>query len=442
MITFFIKSTICLVVLYGFYHFFLRNQKILLFNRFYLIFSLVLSMIIPLIVIPVKSNFTINNTIERFNISTEQLVNSSAISEITTPLLTFQNILTALFIFVSFILITRFALNIFRILRKILLSKKIHNLKTSIVLIREKTLPYSFFKYIFVNQSDFENGKIEPELLMHEEAHCEQYHSIDILIIEIVNIFLWFNPAIWLFRKEILLNHEYYADGKVLTDRDTSDYQHLLLNVLLRNNSNYLVSNFKYSLIKNRIIMMTKSKPNDNAILRKIIGISVFLLLSVALTFSKESVLNTGNSNNANKDWIILPRNEKPELFPIIKGEYIEIPRTFGEKNINPITKDEIVHYGIDIKAKFGTDVMATAGGHVIKASWEDNYGNTIVIDHGDGYQSLYAHLKDLSVKNGDSVTKGQTIGHVGSTGLSTGPHLHFEIRLKGENVNPMKYLK
>ena len=153
-------------------------------------------------------------------------------------------------------------------------------------------MPYSFFRFIFVNQSDFENGKIEKELLMHEEAHCLQYHSVDIIIIELLNVFLWFNPVIWLFRKSILLNHEYYADNKVLTYKDPIDYQQLLLNILLRNNSNYLVSNFKYSLIKSRINMMTKSNPLHNSILRKFSAISLFLIMAITLTFSQEIIKN------------------------------------------------------------------------------------------------------------------------------------------------------
>ena len=118
MITFLIKSTACLIVLYGFYHIFLRHQKILLFNRFYLIFSLVFSMIIPLIVIPVKSNFPINTTFERFTLNTGQLIQGEAIIENSPSIFTFQNILIALFIIISSILLIRFALNIFRIFRK------------------------------------------------------------------------------------------------------------------------------------------------------------------------------------------------------------------------------------------------------------------------------------------------------------------------------------
>lgn len=188
--------------------------------------------------------------------------------------------------------------------------------------------------------------------------------------------------------------------------------------------------------------MITKSKPSNNAIFRKATGIIVFLLIGIALTFSKGNELLINNAQLIH-DPISAPGNVNPELFPIKKGEYTEISRNFGQKSIHPVSKEEIVHNGIDIKAKLGTDVMATAGGKVIKAGWEDKgYGNLIVIDHGDNYQSLYAHLNDVNVKIGDLISKGQVIGHVGSSGLSTGPHLHFEISLKGDKVNPTTLLK
>jgi murein DD-endopeptidase MepM/ murein hydrolase activator NlpD len=141
---------------------------------------------------------------------------------------------------------------------------------------------------------------------------------------------------------------------------------------------------------------------------------------------------------------VTMPVYEKPELFPINKGEYDGLPFTIREKRVSPVNKkDTVIHYGFDIEAKLGTVVMATAGGKVIKASWDDKgFGNLVVIDHGEGYQSWYAHLQDFSVNNGDPVVKGQTIGHVGKSGISTGPHLHFEIRLNGTSVDPMIYLK
>lgn len=443
MIAFFIKSTICLIIFYSFYHCFLRDQKILLFNRLYLNLSLILSVLIPLIDIPVKSIYNITDSIEKFNFTIDHVRETTLATYTSSGQIPLQKIIIAFFIIISLMLLTRFGSNMIKIVLTILKSNKIKSNRTTVVLINERILPYSFFKYVFVNRADFEEGKIEKELLLHEEAHCEQFHSIDIIIVELLNIILWFNPAIWLIRKEIMLNHEYYADSVVLTAEDSIDYQQLLFNVLLQNNANYLVNNFNFSSIKKRIIMITKNTPSNNAIYRKVTGILIFLFIGISLTLSKENVLVTKIISSQSDHTVNIPAREKPKLFPIRKGEYSELPGTFGEKIINPVTKDQVVHYGVDIKANMGTDVLATAGGKVIKAGWEDKgYGNMIVIDHGEDYQSLYAHLKDVNVKIGDSVTAGQVIGHIGTTGMSTGPHLHFAISLKGDRVNPLTILK
>jgi beta-lactamase regulating signal transducer with metallopeptidase domain len=298
MIEFLIKSTVCLVVLYGFFHIFLSNHKTLLFNRFYLMFSVVFSLIIPLIRIPIKSNISlITNSLDNLTFTTGHFIQQKEIVENATPLFTYQNILIVLVIIISSVLLIRFAFNIFKIIRKIIKCKKVDRLKISLVLVEEKTLPYSFFRYIFVNRSDFENGKIEKELLIHEETHCLQYHSIDVLILELVNIFLWFNPVIWLFRKAILLNHEYYADNKVLANNESFNYHQLLINLVIQNSTNYLVSGFKCSLIKNRLIMMTRSGTSNNVFLRKITAISLFLFLGIAFTFSQVNKLNSEAPN-------------------------------------------------------------------------------------------------------------------------------------------------
>jgi bla regulator protein blaR1 len=299
MILFFIKSTVCLFMLYGFYHFFLRNQKILLFNRFYLVFSLFFSIITSLIVIPVKSDYALNANIDKFTTTTGYFIKGNTIIENTYALFTFQNILFSFYVVITSILLIRFALNIFRLLNKIKKNKKVFYQKTSLVLTRERSLPYSFFKYVFVNRSDYENGKIEKELLMHEEAHGLQYHSIDIIIIELINVFLWFNPAIWLIKKAILLNHEFLADSTVLSTVELADYQYTLLNLVLRNNSTCLASNFNYSLTKKRLIMMNKETKKNCAILRKVTIIPLFLILVVTLTFSREN-LNNGQKEGAN----------------------------------------------------------------------------------------------------------------------------------------------
>ncbi|MCB9294962.1 MAG: peptidoglycan DD-metalloendopeptidase family protein [Lewinellaceae bacterium] len=111
----------------------------------------------------------------------------------------------------------------------------------------------------------------------------------------------------------------------------------------------------------------------------------------------------------------------------------------FGMR-IHPIYKVPKMHYGIDFTAPRGTPIQATGAGKVIKADRVSGYGNQVVIDHGFGYQTSYAHMKSISVKEGQQVKRGQQIGLVGSTGTSTAPHCHYEVIYKGNKVNPIHY--
>ncbi len=107
----------------------------------------------------------------------------------------------------------------------------------------------------------------------------------------------------------------------------------------------------------------------------------------------------------------------------------------------DPFTGRRAFHSGIDFPAPQGTPIYASAGGKVIKAAWHHDYGNKIEIDHGNGLVTRYAHTYKMFVKAGDVVSPGQRIAVVGTTGRSTGPHLHFEILENGQFVNPAHYL-
>ena len=134
------------------------------------------------------------------------------------------------------------------------------------------------------------------------------------------------------------------------------------------------------------------------------------------------------------------PSGEIPSMFPLPEQYKEEITWGFHEKAIHPFSKQETLHEGLDIAAPLGTPVFAVASGVIKKAELLGGWGNLVVIEHADGYASFYAHLEGFKVKSGDKVTKGQVVATVGSTGISTGHHLHFELRKEGVKVNPEEY--
>ncbi|MFN4834313.1 MAG: murein hydrolase activator EnvC family protein [Pseudanabaena sp.] len=135
-------------------------------------------------------------------------------------------------------------------------------------------------------------------------------------------------------------------------------------------------------------------------------------------------------------DGLILPPGTGQLMYPTIGP----VTSNFGWRT-HPILGTERFHAGIDFGADYGSLIYASEQGRVIYADWYGGYGNAVIVDHGNGMTTLYAHCSDLYVKDGDVVAKGQPIAAVGSTGFSTGPHLHFELRANGEPIDPAAYL-
>ncbi|WP_419849546.1 peptidoglycan DD-metalloendopeptidase family protein [Candidatus Poriferisocius sp.] len=127
-----------------------------------------------------------------------------------------------------------------------------------------------------------------------------------------------------------------------------------------------------------------------------------------------------------------------PEFFRPVTGEVVS---GFGNR-VHPIFGNVRFHAGLDFANNMGDPISAAASGTVIQVKYREGYGNTIIVDHGGGWTTLYAHLSQYNVSLNQEVEIGQTIGFIGSTGWSTGPHLHFEVRYRGSPRDPAKYLK
>lgn len=123
---------------------------------------------------------------------------------------------------------------------------------------------------------------------------------------------------------------------------------------------------------------------------------------------------------------------------PVEKGW---ISSNYGWRT-NPFSGRRAFHGGVDIAAKWGAETIAVASGVVVHAGLNGGYGYLVEINHGDGYVTRYAHNEEILVKQGDTVNQGQVIARVGSTGFSTGPHVHFEVLRKGKTINPVKYMR
>ena len=133
----------------------------------------------------------------------------------------------------------------------------------------------------------------------------------------------------------------------------------------------------------------------------------------------------------------------RPTGHPVPEGVITNLNKLSGfGMRLHPVFKYKKMHTGIDVRCDVGTPILSTAYGKIIRIQYRpDGYGNNIVIEHKDGYKTLYAHLSKISVKVGENIRRGTVIGYSGNTGTSTGPHLHYEVVINGKKVDPKKYM-
>ncbi len=357
--------------------------------------------------------------------------NTVAIEKVTdTSKFNYSIILFTIYIIGCVITFTKFTNSLYN-LHKLKQKSKTEKKGKYILIYADVMSVFSCFNWIFIPKHM--NYSIDNVIIEHEKKHVDSKHTLDLILAELYIIFYWFNPIVYFYRKSLKSIHEYQADSKVLNKKiiTTSDYLKLLKTEIENSTKiNNVYSYFKHPVIKQRVNMILKKKSNQ------LLKFKYIILIPVAFLFMVSFTIQVKPSSNKN----IINSNKPPSISPIKNTKKTEITAKYGPTK-HPILKSMRHHNGIDFRASTGTPIVATADGIIANASYENKWGNLIIIKHDDGYETLYAHLSKFNCKKKQTVKKGEIIGYSGSTGMVTGPHLHYSIKHNNEYVNPIDFI-
>jgi beta-lactamase regulating signal transducer with metallopeptidase domain len=294
MLLILLKSSACLAVFMLFYKLCLEKTSAHLFKRIYLIAVILISISIPFIVFTeyIEANSVHIAITQEFDVSEgiNNLESNVILNNTSTIIWSIYEIGVILFSF-------RFIKNLYQIFQKIKANPKYKTQNYINVLLQDLIHPHTFFNYIFLNKNKFENKQIPPEVILHEQVHANQKHTIDLLFIELLQVAFWFNPLLHLIKKDIKLNHEFLADQAVINQGvSTKHYQKLLLAFSSNALHNPMANAINYSLIKKRFTVM-KTKTSKPVIwLRSLIILPMLAFL--IFSFSSKQYIEHNNSPN------------------------------------------------------------------------------------------------------------------------------------------------
>jgi hypothetical protein len=280
-----LKSASLLSLLYIAYWFTIRNGSYYSWNRVFLMLSLVISFLLPLL------NFLPQNIASNsYSFILEPLVvNPNFIPAKSLSTSNTLSILTIIYIGGATYFCLRFLSNIARIYYLYFRFPKYQFNEFKAVILDNDQAPFTFFNLLFISRSDYESGNTD-EIIVHEKAHRDEYHSFDIILLEIMTIIQWFNPFVWLFRLSLKSEHEFIADNKVLKEGfDKLKYQKLLFEKTLGITTLNLTNNFNYSLLKKRLKMMTTNKTNSIVKIKYLLSMPTMLLIMMLFAVNLNS---------------------------------------------------------------------------------------------------------------------------------------------------------
>ncbi|MDQ1159897.1 bla regulator protein BlaR1 [Chryseobacterium sp. SORGH_AS 447] len=265
------KIILCSTLLIAFYYYFLQKEKMYRFNRIYLLFSLLFSCTVPFISISTESPKPTNRLQTAFE-STQQILD-------LTPVQNDFNLVNLIWIIygiITFIFLSRIIASFLKINN--LKGEKIIYQNRELLVTEKNIPPFSFWNTIYLGRSYFTDQQMDDRIFLHEKSHLEQKHSIDLMMVEIVKAFTWFNPAVYFYKKAIRINHEFLADESVLKNHfNVKDYQNLILDEIISSQDYNLTHTFNFNNTKKRFIMMN-TKKSKWAPVKKAISIPALLI--------------------------------------------------------------------------------------------------------------------------------------------------------------------
>ncbi|WP_282074598.1 M56 family metallopeptidase [Maribacter aquivivus] len=299
-----------------FYKLLLEKERMHHFKRFFLLTALVASFIIPQVVfteyvetVPTAAVTQVLTLNEPQEITPVVHVIEKSPMNWSLILWTIYGLGVAVFGF-------RFLINLTKIWQRVKRNTLINNNFIVRVLLKEQLPPHTFLRYIFLNKQRFESKNIPDSVIKHEETHALQWHSLDVLFIELFQILFWFNPLIYVYKKTIKLNHEFIADSAVLNGQeDHLIYQNTLLSYL-SNDSFYthqsvgIANAINYSSIKKRFIIMKKQTSKKSILLRSLLLLPLLAIMLYSFSNRKEKFVSKPDDYSINGDWL----NEENEL--------------------------------------------------------------------------------------------------------------------------------
>ena len=298
MTTYIIDVSICWLLFFGLYYLLFRQETFFKINRWYLLLTICLGLLIPILdysaLFPtIGPNDTLKMSIDPIVIGVQNFENNLEEIVVTpiTNTIDYAMILNSIYWIGFFLCALRFVIGLFKIGSIFKYSEKVQKVDHLLIKTKEPHLPFSFFKFLFWSDKLALDDVEKDKIMKHEMVHIEQGHSYDVLFLQILQIVFWCSPLIYFYNRSLRNVHEYLADDEVLQTSPTSLYGKILIKQSSNGFQFALANNFIHSQLKNRIAMMTKSKSNNTYLTKYLFAFPVLALLF--FSFSTKHNLNT-----------------------------------------------------------------------------------------------------------------------------------------------------